>query len=350
MNQALTNEHLRAEAEQFLEWCRFNLTRLEETLTPEAKAEFDSGKLPQSLLSAVETTWLAKLETSVSWADHSASVSRALPSQPDYDAYMNCPMGSLDKLPLRILEAVRAEDELKAKENLATFIATGGLQRLKTYLRIHRSQSLALGKLINDAWGYKRKPGGGASVGGIEIDIERMMLSEAEATGSAMQVTGLFLFLRSLWEHDKTILVKTNNPDVHPSAADWGPGYEKRVIPNPDRNEPRLNRFLIKLGRALAATDKRRALPDWTHMDQTTRFIVHGWCESIIVDDLRWPMLCLLSTPALAKFLSLCEPPRWKLHQNERTLERKIIRLGLIRIPKGRIRHVQKKGDRIYFL
>jgi len=103
---------------------------------------------------------------------------------------------------------------MKAKGNLATFIATGGLQRLKTYLRIHRSQSLALGKLINDAWGYKRKPGGGASVGGIEIDVERMMLSEAEATGSAMQVTALFQFLRGLWEKDKTILVKTNNPSA----------------------------------------------------------------------------------------------------------------------------------------
>jgi hypothetical protein len=94
-----------------------------------------------------------------------------------------------------------------------------------------------------------------------------------------MQVTALFQFLRGLWEKDKTILVKTDSPKVHPSAADWGPGYERRVIPNPDRNEPRLNRFLIKLGRALAANEKRRKLPDWTHMDQTMRLIVDGWCE-----------------------------------------------------------------------
>jgi len=84
-------------------------------------------------------------------------------------------------------------------------------------------------------------------------------------------------------------------------------------------------------------------------MDQTMRLIVDGWCESINVDELQWPILCFLTTPALAKFLSLCAPPRWKAHQDERTLERKIMRLGLIRIPKGRIRHVHKKGDRIHF-
>jgi hypothetical protein len=84
-------------------------------------------------------------------------------------------------------------------------------------------------------------------------------------------------------------------------------------------------------------------------MDQTMRFIVHGWCESIIVDDLRWPALCFLSTPALAKFLTLCEPPRWKEHQDPRTLERKIARLGLMRIPGGRIKKVVKKGGRIHF-
>ena len=349
-NFKLTNEFLRAEAESFFEWCPFNLTRIEETLDLRDKADFDRGKLPETLLSTVQTTWLKKLETTINWRDHFDVVKESLPAKEDYDTFMNCPMGSLDKLPARILEAVRAGDDRIAKENLTTFTQSGGKSRLKTYLRIWQSRSLALNKLIIAAWGYKQKSEGGASLGPTEIDVERMMLSEAEATGSAMQVTALFSFLRGLWEKDKTILVKTNSSEVHPSATDWGPGYERRVIPNPDMSEKRLNRFLIKLGRALAATDKRRTLPDWTHMDQTTTFIAHGWCESIIVDDLRWPLLCFLSTPALAEFLTLCVPSRWQSNQDPRTLERRIARLGLMRIPTAaRITKVEKKGESIYF-
>jgi hypothetical protein len=201
--------------------------------------------------------------------------------------------------------------------------------------------------LIIQALGYRCKEGGGASIGETEVDIERMMLSEAEATGSAMKVTGLLPFIRSLWENDKTVLVKTATSHWEPTPADWAAGLERRVIPNPDMSEPRLNRFLIKLGRALAATEKRRNLPDWMHMNQTIRFVVHGWCESIIVDGQRWPQLCFFTTPALAKFLTLCTPQRWKSHQDPRTLERAITRLGLIRFPRCRIRHVEKKAGQL---
>jgi hypothetical protein len=162
-------------------------------------------------------------------------------------------------------------------------------------------------------------------------------------------VTALLPFIRSLWEKDKTVIVKTATNRWRPSAADWAAGLERRIIPNPNLSEDRLNRFLIKLGRALSATEKRRELPDWMHMDQTMRFIVHGWCESIIVDGERWPQLCFLTTPALAKFLTLCTPQRWRTERDPRTLERAVARLGLLRMPQGRIKHVEKKLGQFRF-
>jgi hypothetical protein len=202
---------------------------------------------------------------------------------------------------------------------------------------------------VIQALGYRCKKGGGASIGETEVDIERMMLSEAEATGSAMQVTALLPFIRSLWEKDKTVLVKTVKSQWQPTPADWAAGLERRVIPNPEMSETRLNRFLIKLGRALAATEKRRELPDWMHMNQTIRFVVHGWCESMIVDGEPWPQLCFFTTPGLVKFLTLCTPQRWTNDRDPRSLERAITRLGLIRFPRCRIKQVEKKGGQVFF-
>src|SRR6266705_1675799 len=98
----VTNEYLRAEAVRFFEWYPFNLSRLAETLTPEDKQEFERGNLPSTLISAVEATWMGIVKTSLPWPDHFAAVRKALPSQQDYDTYVNCPMGQLQKLPKRI--------------------------------------------------------------------------------------------------------------------------------------------------------------------------------------------------------------------------------------------------------
>lgn len=146
-------------------------------------------------------------------------------------------------------------------------------------------------------------------------------MSETEATGSVMKVRLLLPFIRSLWEKARTA-----------------------TVPN---SEIRLNRFLIKLGRALSATRKRRELPDWKHMNQTLLLVAQGWCESTTIDNRCWPVLCLLTAPSLAKFLSFCTPPRWKGERDPRTLERAIARLGLVRIAKGRISHVEKNGPDI---
>jgi hypothetical protein len=252
---------------------------------------------------------------------------------------MNTSMHLLQSLPKRIRVAVTNGERRRGKEIHDAFFSNGGETRLAVYLRVWHSQRQALNKLIIKPWGYRCKAAGGASVGAMEIDVERMILSEAEATGSALKATGLPRFLRSLWETDKTLIVKT--------AA----GFERRVIPNPDRSEARLNRFLIKLGQALARTKKRRALPDWLHgVDQTERFIVHGWCESITVDNERWPPLCFLTTPTLTRFLRMCKVTHCKLGgKDSRTIERAIQRLGLVRIPQGRIKHVEKRGGSFHF-
>jgi len=349
MIDSMTGNSLRADATRFFDWCRFNLNHNVEGLDPADKKELGSGKVPKTLLKAVCAAWSNQLKSHLTWNDHFGVIRKGLPNRQDYDAFMNCPMGQKQKLPNRIRTAVAKEGQRRLKEIHAAFFANAGEARLKTYLRVWQSQSGALNKLIIQARGYRCKQGGGATIGETEIDVERMMLSEAEAAGSAMKVRGLLPFIRSLWEKDKTVIVKTATARWRPTPANWAAGLERRVIPNPDMSEPRLNRFLIKLGRALAATEKRRDLPDWMHMDQTIRFIVHGWCESITVDGEHWPQLCFLTTPALAKFLTLCTPQRWKNERDPRTLERAITRLGLVRIPKGRIKHVEKKSGQIRF-
>jgi hypothetical protein len=180
----------------------------------------------------------------------------------------------------------------------------------------YESQERALKKLTRQAWRLKQNPRGNASIGDTRINAEQMFLAEVEATGTVFASSGLFDFIRRLWD---------------PAS--------------PGRSEARLNRFLIKLGRALAATGKRRDLPDWLQgVDQTERFIAEGWCGNISVGGENWPPLCCFTTPALVKFLRLCRVSHCKLAAKDpRTIERAIARLGLVRIPRGRIRHVEKR-------
>ena len=328
----------RADAARFFEWCRFNLNHYVEKLDATDKEAFESGKVTKNILDVVQAAWSDDLKTYLPWSEHFAAIRKALPNPSDYDLWMNCPMGRIKNLPKRIQTAVANGEKRRATEIHRNFFANEGEQRLPEYLGVWQSQIQAMNKLMIEASGYKCKKGGGASIGSTEIDFEQMMLSEAEATGSAMKVTGLPGFLRSLWETDKTVIVKTTE------------GIEHRVIPNPDRSETRLNSFLIKLGQKLADTKRRRELPDWMHMDQTLRFIVHGWCENIIVDGEHWPQLCFLTTPALAKFLTFCNPQRWKANQDPRTLEKSILRLGLMRIPRHcRFNHFEKKFGEFHF-
>ena len=349
MADSITADSLRAGAARFFEWCSFNLNHYLQKLDPGDRQEFASGKVPEKMLRAVRAAWSSNLKSHLPWDAHFAAIRKALPNSHDYSAFMSCPMGQEQNLPKRIRAAVARERQRRLKEIHAAFFANAGEARLKTYLRIWQSQEQALNKLMIQALGYRCKKGGGASIGETEVDIERMMISEAEATGSAMKVTGLLPFIRSLWESDKTVLVKTAKSQWRPTPADWAAGLERRGIPNPDMSETRLNRFLIKLGRALAATEKRRELPDWMHMNQTIRFVVHGWCESMIVDGEPWPQLCFFTTPGLVKFLTLCTPQRWTNDRDPRSLERAITRLGLIRFPRCRIKQVEKKGGQVFF-
>lgn len=344
----LLAQRRREEAAHFFEWCRHSLKHHLETLDATDRKQFEMGKRCDKLLIAVRGAWSDYLKTYLPWEGHLKAVRKALPNQKDYDSYMNCSMHLLEKLPKRIKAAVAREEKRRLKEVHHDFFAEAGDARLENYLCVWQSQTRAISKLMIQASGYKCKEGGGASIGDTEVDLEHMLLSEAEATGSAMKVRALLPFIRSLWEKDKTIFVKKAKSPWQPTATDRASGLERRVVPNPEMSETRLNRFLIKLGRALAATDKRRELPDWNHMDQTLRFIIHGWCESIVVDGESWPILCFLTTPALAKFLALCTPRRWQSSRDPRTLERAIARHGLIRIQKGRIQNIEKKGNNLY--
>lgn len=220
--------------------------------------------------------------------------------------------------------------------------ANEGEARLRIYLQVWQSQKNALRKLINQATGRKINELG-------NMDAEQYYLDMVAAKGSAASVGGLRYFLGG----------------VVPISVDHGRGrdYHKSLIPDvvllPDENglwssEARLNRFLKRLGRALLSPKKRGVElynPDWEHgVDQTERSIVFGWCESIIVDEERWPPLCLFTTAALVRFLRLCNVKYCKLARKDaRTLERAIQRLGLVRLPRSRIKHVERRGGRFYF-
>jgi hypothetical protein len=331
--------YLRTDAFRFFDWCRFGFHTRVEKLTPADKAEYDSGRIPKSLFDAVRKDWAHHLKHGWPPEGVCAVAAKVLRSSHDLDAWNNCLYGQEHKLPNRIRIPVFKALKRRGLEIHDSFFNNEGDARLLNYLQVRQSRDWAFTRQITQAWGYRCKKGGGASVGSQEIDLERMILSEAEATGSALQATGLPMLLRSLWEDDKTILVKTPK------------GLEKRTIPNPEKSEDRLNRFLIKLGRALSLKKKRRKLPDWQHgVDQTARWIVQGWCESMVMEGEAWPPLCMFTTPALGRFLKLCNVTYCKLGRKDaRTIERAIQRLGLVRLAHARIKHVEKRGGRFYF-
>jgi hypothetical protein len=334
---------------RFLEWCRFNLSHYAEKLNPDDRREYELGRISPKLYQVVRKAWSQNLKSNLPWHEKFSVWKLALPDSRDLDKVMNCSMHLLPKLPKRIRNALARAERTRTKEIHDDFFSNGGDEKLTQYLKVSQSCMIAQRKLTIQALGYKSKESGGASIGETEIDIEQMLLTEAEATGSAMKVGHLLPYIRGLWETEKTVLVRKSGVKKISSMAEWEASLERKVIPNPDRSEPRLNRFLIKLGQALADKKKRRVLPDWKHMDQTVRFVVEGWCERIIVDGEQWPPLFLFSTPALAKFLSYCNPPRWQESHDPRTLERAILRLGLVRIQKGRIKRVEKKFGGLHF-
>jgi hypothetical protein len=195
----------------------------------------------------------------------------------------------------------------------------------------YESQKWALEKLTLQALRLKRKEPGDARFGDTRIDTEQMLLSKAQAAGTA-NFRGLRLFMDTLWS-------------------------------NLPASESRLNRFLIRIGRALESKDARRpdwSKPDWLEVPKYEMLIVEGWCDRINGDGEHWPPLCCLTYGALAKFLTLCKVPPgqaqlWgkemdtNLPKNPRTLERAVQRLGLVPIPKGRIRNVEKRQGQFRF-
>jgi hypothetical protein len=269
-------------------------------------------------------------------------VRKVLPNPRDYDDWMNCPMGKLQTLPKRIRAAVANGDKRRAREIQAAFFANDGEARLANYLRVWQSQNRALSKLIFQATSRKADAEG-------NLDPEQYFLDLVAASGTAASVGGLRDFLGGF------LPVKLKNGSGTVFDERLGPG----VVLLPDKgglwaSEARLNSFLKRLGRALESTRKRGGPlwePDWMNgVDQTVRYIVMGWCESIIVDGELWPPLCLLTTPALIKFLRECKVTHCKLARKEpRTIERAIQRLGLVRILQGRIRYVERRGGRFLF-
>ena len=174
------------------------------------------------------------------------------------------------------------------------------------------SQKRAMAKLTMQALGIKCRPGGDSTFGDIAVDAEQCLLSEVEASGT-VRGTYFLPFVRSLGETG-----------------------------SPYKDDARLDRFLIKVGRKLENKSKRRNLPDWHYgVDQTMQYIVHGWCVRILVDGEKWPPLCCLSTPVLKGFLRLAKGVRTA--KEARTIEQEIRRLGLKRISKGRVMRVEKR-------
>lgn len=117
-------------------------------------------------------------------------------------------------------------------------------------------------------------------------------------------------------------------------------------------------RFVARLmNKSKSAKLKKR--PDWSSesVDQVERYLVMGWCDRITVDGEKWPPLCCLSWAALAKFLTLCKckPPLWsasdryKFIPDAKRLQKICERLGLVPIPKGKFKHVEKSFGQFRF-
>ena len=339
---AKENQHnFLADAVRFFEWCSFNLHHHLEKLGIADKKEFKSGKIPKNVLDAVRSAWADNLKTNLPGNERSIIIRKALKNSSDYDLFMNCSMHLLDKLPKRILNAVAAGEKKRTSEIHDLFFTNNGEARMLDYLRVWQSRSRARHKLIIQVTGRKLNDKG-------HLDAEQYFLELAASKGTAA-IGSLRYFLGGV----VGVSLK-NKRDIT---------YDETLMPNvvllPDKNglwasEDRLNGFLKKLGRILSTKKKHgKPLyePDWLHgVDQTVRFIVEGWCENIIVDEERWPMLCFLTTPALVRFLRLCNVKHCKLGRKDaRTIEREIQRLGLIRIPRGRIKHVEKRGGKFIF-
>ena len=177
----------------------------------------------------------------------------------------------------------------------------------------YESRNRALTILIVRAEGIRQKNDGDASVGSVRMDAGEMFLREVEARGTA-HVRGLRIYLDRVWN-----------------------------------SEARLKRFLIRLAGRWRPPKKRRVIPDWSQgVDQTERFIVEGWCESIIVDGEAWPPLCCLTHGATQKFSNHCKRPL-ATGDSDINFRQKIRRLGLVGIPKGRIKQVEKKFGQFLF-
>jgi hypothetical protein len=333
--------YFRADAVRFFEWCRFNLNDCIKKLDVADKEEFESGKIPKNIFDAVRSAWADNLKTRLPWNEHFAVIRKVLTNSSDYDSFMNCSMHLLNKLPKRILIAVAAGERKRAKEIHDSFFADDGEMRLMDYLRVWQSRSRAMNKLIIQVTGRKLNDKG-------HLDAEQYFLDMVAVKGTA-SIGSLRYFLGGV------VPVRLKNKREIT--------YDETLMPNvvllPDKDglwasEARLNRFLKNLGRILSSKKKRGTSlhePDWLHgVDQTVRFIVEGWCQNITVDEENWPILCFLTTSALVKFLRLCNVKHCKLGRKDaRTIEREIQRLGLVRLPRGRIKHVEKKGGHFHF-
>jgi hypothetical protein len=313
-----------------------------EKLDAADKKGFESGIMPKKLLTAVRAAWSSELKTHLPIVEQVAVIREVLPNPRDYDTLMNCPWGQLETVPKRIHTVVAKALKKRACQIHTAFFDNEGEARLADYLRVWRSQERALSKLINQATGMKADEEG-------NLDPEQYYLDMVAAKGTAASIGGLRYFLGGVMP----VILKKGAGLVYDETLEPG------IVLLPDKDglwasETRLNSFLKKLGRALESTKKRGAPlwePDWLHnVDQTLRYIVYGWRESITVDGERWPPLCFLTTPALVQFLRKCNVTHCKLAKKDaRTIEKEIQRLGLVGIPRGRIKHVQKRGGKFYF-
>ena len=332
----------RADAIRFLGWGRFSLNSYVEKLDAAETEEFESGEIPKRLLDEVRSAWSNHLKHAWPPEGTCAVAATVLKNLEDLAAWNNCLYGQEHKLPKRIRTAVFSALKKRADEIHSGFFANYGEALLAVCLRVWQSQKSAMHKLMIQATGEKVNERG-------NLDIEQYYLDLVAAKGTAVSIGDLRYFLGG----------------VVPVSLNHGRGivYDKTLMPDlvllPDHNglwtsEARLNRFLKKLGRALSSKKKRGAelyVPDWLHsVDQTERYIVLGWCENITVDSETWPPLCFLTTSALVRFLRLCNVKYCKLARKDpRTIERAIQRLGLVRMPRGQIKYVEKRGGKFYF-
>ena len=252
----------------FFRWCRHELQSCVENLSAAAREEFETGRVPQELLTKIHDGLSRELKSNLVNLPSGAfeeMVIRALPNERDRAKFWNNPSSEWLKLPMRIRAAVgNGLKEGFAKHHDAFFRKVGDVQMVE-YVRAWQSRDQARLRLMIEARGEVIDPKGTISIGPHRINTRAFVLNEAKS-----------------------------------SKRTDGHGIPNMLFHAALAND---TRFFIRLGKVLQSK-KTTSRVDWNRCNDIERMLVDNWCGWEWALGLHLPPLCLFTAQALADFCS----------------------------------------------